>query len=654
MARNKLSKNYNETFSSSDFDENAASFNLAQIIELDFQAFSEEIQDISNAATQELAIENGIKNIAEIWKTQGFEIVFYRDGIYRIKSVDDCLQLLEEHQVQISTMKSTRFVEPFIKEVDFWEKTLSYIAESVEKALVVQRQWLYLEIIFSGEDIRKQLPEESFKFEALTQEWGMLSTKMFKGKTAQKATHFKPQPFLLNKLQRMDEKLEVIQRALEIYLETKRQLFPRFYFVSNDDLLEILGNARRPDLCQNQLKKLFDNLNKLELAKVQHKGKVVFQAAGMYSDDGEFVEFINPMFIDGPAERWLAIVEDRMINCLKEILKLTKSSLKKMMNNREKWLSLWPGQLCQTTSQIQWTADCTRSLIHCKLIDEKKPLRKLKKKQNKVLMKLSESSRKELPKILRLKVNTLITLEIHGRDVIERMYKNNCKDVSHFEWFSQLRFYWDRMRDVCVIRQTNTEHTYMYEYTGNSGRLAITPLTDRCYITLTTALHLHRGGSPKGPAGTGKTETVKDLGKALGIWVIVTNCSEGLDFKSIGKNFSGLAQQGAWGCFDEFNRINIEVLSVVAQQILSIMSALTAKLKRFMFEGMMITLKPTIGLFITMNPGYAGRTELPDNLKSMFRPISMMVPDNALIAENTLFSDGFQKARNLARKVSIS
>lgn len=96
-----------------------------------------------------------------------------------------------------------------------------------------------------------------------------------------------------------------------------------------------------------------------------------------------------------------------------------------------------------------------------------------------MLSKFSEAMRTNLTKIQRMKLVALITIEVHARDVIEKMIKSGCCDVNAFDWLMQLRLYWDKDLDDCLVRQTNTQFQYGYEYLGNSGRLVITPLTDR-------------------------------------------------------------------------------------------------------------------------------------------------------------------------------
>ncbi|KAB1265174.1 Dynein heavy chain 2; axonemal, partial [Camelus dromedarius] len=695
-----------------EFDQESESFTLEQIVQLGMDQHVEKIGEISASATKELAIEltkylvalppnffpQGLQNIAKTWDVIQLYIVPYKDkGHHRLRGTEEVFQALEDNQVALSTMKASRFVKAFEKDVDHWERCLSLILEVIEMVLTVQRQWMYLENVFLGEDIHKQLPNESSLFDQVNGNWKAIMDRMNKDPNALRSTHY---PGLLDTLIEMNTILEDIQKSLDMYLETKRHIFPRFYFLSNDDLLEILGQSRNPEAVQPHLKKCFDNIKLLRMQKVGGPSSKR-EAVGMFSGDGEYVDFLHVVLLEGPVESWLGDVERTMRVTLRDLLRNCRLALKKFLNKRDKWVKEWAGQsrldvlreekhlvqeeagirvlgwaggqgqgfgiqpppvpqMVITASQIQWTADVTKCLLTAKEQGDKKILKVMKKKQVSILNKYSEAIRGNLTKIMRLKIVALVTIEIHARDVLEKLYKSGLMDVNSFDWLSQLRFYWEKVRlgqcsildlDDCMIRQTNTQFQYGYEYLGNSGRLVITPLTDRCYMTLTTALHLHRGGSPKGPAGTGKTETVKDLGKALGLYVIVVNCSEGLDYKSMGRMYSGLAQTGAWGCFDEFNRINIEVLSVVAQQILSILSALAAGLTHFYFEGFEINLVWSCGIFITMNPGYAGRTELPDNLKSMFRPIAMVVPDSTLIAEIILFGEGFGNCKILAKKV---
>ncbi|KAI8904300.1 dynein heavy chain and region D6 of dynein motor-domain-containing protein [Gorgonomyces haynaldii] len=632
------------------FDPKKSDFTLDKILDLGLDQHAEFISGLSAAATKELSIEQGIKAIETAWETMDIDIVSYKEerGYNKIRSTEALFELLEDNQVTLSAMKASKFFAAFEAQVEKWEHQLSHIVEVIDLLLMVQRQWMYLENIFIGtEDIRKQLPKESASFDQINVAWDGILKKILKQRNALKATH---EPGLLEKLNDMNNQLEKIQKSLDMYLETKRQAFPRFYFLSNDDLLEILGNSKDPNAVQPHLKKCFDNLVKLELLLAGTDGRMQNEAVGMHSGDGEYVPFAAPVQLEGPVELWLTDVESMMRVTLRKLLGGCLANAKKV--KKDKWLKEWAGMLLITSGLIQWTMDCTKSLQEVEK-GEKLALKSLKKHQISSLKKWADIVKTPLNKVDRKKLIALITVEVHSRDVIDRMAKANCSSVNAFEWLSQLRFFWEKEGkedEDCFIRQINTHFRFGYEYLGNSGRLVITPLTDRCYMTLTTALHLFRGGSPQGPAGTGKTETVKDLGKALGKYVIVFNCSDALDYKSIGRMFSGLVQTGAWGCFDEFNRIDIEVLSVVALQISSILNALARNAKTFVFEGKEIRIISSVGIFITMNPGYAGRVELPDNLKSLFRPVSMMVPDSAMIAEIMLFAEGFSNTKVLSKK----
>jgi dynein heavy chain len=142
------------------------------------------------------------------------------------------------------------------------------------------------------------------------------------------------------------------------------------------------------------------------------------------------------------------------------------------------------------------------------------------------LSELTKQVRKATKMVNRLKLIALITIEVHARDITDFLSKT-CFSVNSFDWKKQLRFKATLQGESadCTVEQTSTVFPYGFEYQGNNGRLVVTSLTDRCYMTLTTAMDLKKGGAPQGPAGTGKTETVKDLGKSLAKFVVVFNCS---------------------------------------------------------------------------------------------------------------------------------
>nr|XP_036878224.1 dynein heavy chain 11, axonemal [Manis javanica] len=617
---------------------------LADLLALRLHQVEDDVQSIVDKAMKELGTEKVINEISQTWATMEFSYdVHYRTGIPLLKSDEQLFEILEHNQVQLQTLLQSKYVEYFIEQVLSWQNKLNIADSVIFTWMEVQRTWSNLESIFvCSEDTRIQLVKDAGRFHGVDAEFKEL---MFKTATIKNVLEATCRTNLYEKLKDLQYRLSLCEKALAEYLETKRVAFPRFYFVSSADLLDILSKGAQPKQVTRHLAKLFDSIADLQFEDNEDISN--HRAIGMYSKEKEYVPFQTKCECVGHVETWLLQLEQTMQETVRH--SITEAIVAYEEKPRELWIFDFPAQVALTSSQIWWTTDVG---IAFRRLEEgyETALKDFYKKQISQLNTLIVLLLGELLPGDRQKIMTICTIDVHARDVVAKLISQKVVSPQAFAWLSQLRHQWEDTQKHCFVNICDAQFQYFYEYLGNSPRLVITPLTDRCYITLTQSLHLTMSGAPAGPAGTGKTETTKDLGRALGMMVYVFNCSDQMDYKSIGDIYKGLVQTGAWGCFDEFNRISVEVLSVVAVQVKMIHDAIRNRRRRFVFLGEAITLKPSVGIFITMNPGYAGRTELPENLKALFRPCAMVAPDIELICEIMLVAEGFVDARSLARK----
>uniref|UniRef100_A0A3Q2PNV9 Dynein axonemal heavy chain 10 n=1 Tax=Fundulus heteroclitus TaxID=8078 RepID=A0A3Q2PNV9_FUNHE len=628
------------------FEMNPENFTLENMFAMELHKYANVIGDIVTAAVKELSIEKA--TVAETWDNMRFSVLTYFKGTQEhgviLGAVDEILLSVDNDVMNLQSMAGSRFVGPFLDIIQRWEKDLSLISETIEVWLVVQRKWMYLESIFIGGDIRLQLPEEAKKFDNIDKKFKEIMNDTVKGPNIKKCCLA---PSRLAELQALSNGLERCQKSLNDYLDSKRNAFPRFFFISDDELLSILGSSD-PACVQEHMIKMYDNIASLKF-DVDSSGETV--VAAMVSAEGEVMEFRSRVPVKGRVEEWMmaVLLEMRRTNRL-----ITKEAIFRYCEDRSRveWMLLYQGMVVLAANQVWWTWEVQDVFKKVKK-GEKYALKNYAEKMHRQIDELVTSITQPLKKNDRRKINTVLIIDVHARDIVDSFVDNSIMDAQEFEWESQLRFYWVREHDDLFVHQCSASFSYGYEYMGLNGRLVITPLTDRIYLTLTQALSMYLGGAPAGPAGTGKTESTKDLAKALGLLCVVTNCGEGMDYMAVGKIFSGLAQCGAWGCFDEFNRIDASVLSVISSQMQTIRNALILHCKRFQFEGLEISLDDRMGIFITMNPGYAGRTELPESVKALFRPVVVIVPDLQQICEIMLFSEGFLMAKVLAKKMTV-
>ncbi|CAD8076520.1 unnamed protein product [Paramecium sonneborni] len=615
-------------------------YNIQWITQIGLDQIKDKLSEIALRAAKEIELVKMLEQVESIWRSAIITVQPYRESkdVFILGNNEDLISKIDDTLLTVNNILASQFVEGIQSEVERQQALLRYFQELFDEWILHQRNWLYLEPILNSPYSAKNMVKESKIFQQADILWKKLMRNARDSCLAKKWADDYQNRLYFNQLRQNNNNFEVIQKALDEFLEKKRDSFQRFYFLSNDELLDILSNAKNIEAVQPYLKKCFDNLVEIQFDQQEN-------AIGMVSAEGE-IAVLKGYTARGEVEDWFKGLEDKMKSSLNGVMRQSLFKYQLEDTQRKDWIFEFPLQIIITIDSIFWTKITEENYLQANAEGD---LDDWYDANVAMLDELTSLFKVNLNDLQRRTLVALVTQDVHFRDIVDNMRNESVESIIDFKWQQQLRFYHDE--ESVQIKQVNVKIMYGYEYLGSTTRIVVTPLTDRCWITLTGAIGIKLGALLQGPTATGKTETCKDLAKALGRFFIVFNCSDQITPKIMEKLFAGLAYCGAWICLDEFNRISKEVLSVIAQQVLTIREALLEYKMNFYFFSKNIQLNPDLGIFITMNPNYTGRTQIPDNLKVLFRPISMMIPDYRLITEIELFVGGFSNAKDLSRKI---
>ena len=601
----------------------ASQHTLGDVWALDWHAHHGVIAAAVAAAQGEYALDVYLQQVREAWSAYVLEWVDYRHECLLLKGFDALRALAAEHAGGLRAMAASAHYRVFEEEARLWEERVARIQTTFELWANVQRQWVYLHgVLGARADLAHLLPVEAARFQSISSEFLALLKKAAKAPHVLDVVHL---PGVRPTLERLAELLHRLQTALGEYLEKERARFPRFYFVGDDDLLEMLGLGSDVRQVRAHLVQMWAGL-----AQVHVDGRRIVR---IETTAGELLDLDAPIDVrDGaPVHEWLQALEAAVPRTLAARLPHVLDALPGEVTREalEAWLHSAPAQLLVLACQVAvvrrveaaaWTRAALAPLAAW--LDD-------------MLRALAAACATEA---VRARAEQLVCLLTHAASVVAALPARG-----RAAWAQELRHY--LVGERVEVRIAHASFEYGFELQGARERLVQTPLTTAAYTTLAQALAARRGGAPFGPAGTGKTETVKALGAELGRPVLVFNCDSQFDLRAMRRLLVGLGRVGAWGCFDEFNRLDEHVLSSVSQQVQAMQQALAG--------GADADVRPSTGLFVTMNPAYAGRSRLPDNLVKLFRRVAMTQPDAALIGQVLLRVHGFAAAEALARKMVL-
>ncbi|XP_059478390.1 dynein axonemal heavy chain 3-like [Neocloeon triangulifer] len=568
---------------------------------------------ISFGATKELALQDELAQMQDEWEKVNFRLFSDPErGCSLLTDLDDLQALLASAILRTQAMRGSAFAKPHAVELRAWYAKLSRAAATLTTWALVQEQWRHLSPIFKCcDDAARFMPTEAQLFALVD---ATVRDLAHRADSDPCVMHLAGGPVALKELTECAERLNAVNQAVVRYLGVKRRAFPRFFFLSNEELLSVLSAA--PHLDRVAALCIFKIFEAAKGAEFDEEERLIC----LTGQETLEVEPVPP----GPVEQWFAAVEVAIAEAMKrkfdEIHWKKRKTLEGLL------------QLVLVAAAASWTKDVESSM-------------RWPKKMEYVEI-LNGEMKEEISSEERKKVSYLLMTNLHYLEVVQKLRQDSISKASDFQWLSQIRFYYDKEKNL-EGRLMFSNYQYGWEFLSGPY-LVLTPPTLRCYRALVAAHQMGAFLNLQGPACSGKSCTFLGLAAQFGRFKISITCSVATNELTLLRVLQGSAGCGAWCLLDEVHQLTAEVLSVTAQHVLDLSMACEADAPQLCLQGRQPVplARPSCLLCVTSQQPL--RAQVPNNFKSLFRPWTLREPDVCSLVEIKLRAAAIENAKENA------
>ena len=396
---------------------------LKDILDLNLHEYPADIEELSDKATKEARHEEILEGLESTWKSIQFRKTQYKEtDIPLLRLTEEDMETLENDQMAVQSIVGSRFGH-FKQQAQGWQQSLSTMSDSIQLILEIQKMWSYLEPLFtSSEEVQRELPDDTRRFRDVDSQVKNILKKAWKTRKIIDACSEKG---LGGRLERLNSEQESCKKSLTEFIDGKRTQFPRFYFMSEADLLDLLSNSSDPIKVLKHIDKVFLATSKIHV-DAHSGGSEHARAMKWHSGVGiEEAKFEPPVPLVGKAEEYLQALLDAQKESLGK--RLIRSTQRYPSQDRHKWavhcvddVPLDPAQIMILVAGVEFVRNVEESMSAMKSGDLM-AMKVQHETQQQQLSKLIELTQTDLSGPLRQRIMTMITLDAHNRDIMQNL-----------------------------------------------------------------------------------------------------------------------------------------------------------------------------------------------------------------------------------------